>query len=99
MIALVQTLYTAEVIAKEWPQTATSAAPTAVATSKLSAPHALGRLPPHPWQRQARRQSGADLAAGNPPAYSAAMQYKAMQPKLKTGDITIRRQVSIGPPG
>ncbi len=90
MLALVQTLYTAEVTAKNGRNGHVRSADGSVDLD-LSAPAALGGT----------GKPGANpeqlFAAGYSACFIGAMQYQAMQQKLKPGDITIDAKVSIGP--
>jgi Ohr subfamily peroxiredoxin len=90
MLALVQTLYTAEVIAKNGRNGHVRSSDGSV-DLELSAPPALGGT----------GKPGANpeqlFAAGYSACFIGAMQYQAMQQKLRPGDITIDAKVSIGP--
>src|ERR1700730_11747986 len=90
MLALVQTLYTAEVTAKNGRNGHVRSSDGSVDLD-LSAPRALGgsgKLGANPEQL---------FAAGSSACFIGAMQYQAMQQKLRPGDITIDAKVSIGP--
>lgn len=90
MLALVQSLYTAEATAKNGRNGHVRSSDGAVDLA-LSAPPALGGT----------GKPGANpeqlFAAGYAACFIGAMQYQAMQQKLKPGDISIDSKVSIGP--
>ena len=90
MLALVQTLYTAEVTAQNGRNGHVRSSDGSVDLD-LSAPPALGGT----------GKPGANpeqlFAAGYSACFIGAMQYQAMQQKLRPGDITIDAKVSIGP--
>src|ERR1700712_4529198 len=90
MLALVQTLYTAEVTAKNGRNGHVRSSDGSVDLD-LSAPPALG----------GSGKPGANpeqlFAAGYSACFIGAMQYQAMQQKLRPGDIVIDAKVSIGP--
>jgi Ohr subfamily peroxiredoxin len=98
MLALVQTLYTAEV-------TATNGRNGHVRSSDgsidldLSAPPALGGSSKPGANPGAKPGANPEqlFAAGYSACFIGAMQYQAMQQKLRPGDITIDAKVSIGP--
>jgi Ohr subfamily peroxiredoxin len=90
MLALVQTLYTAEVTATNGRNGHVRSSDGSVDLD-LSAPTVLG----------GNGKPGANpeqlFAAGYSACFIGAMQYQAMQQQLRPGDITIRSKVSIGP--
>jgi Ohr subfamily peroxiredoxin len=90
MLALVQTLYTAEVTATNGRNGHVRSSDGSVDLD-LSAPPVLG----------GSGKPGANpeqlFAAGYSACFIGAMQYQAMQQKLQPGDITIDAKVSIGP--
>jgi Ohr subfamily peroxiredoxin len=90
MLALVQTLYTAEVTAHNGRNGHVRSSDGSIDLN-LSAPAALG----------GSGKPGANpeqlFAAGYSACFIGAMQYQAMQQKLKPGDISIDAKVSIGP--
>src|SRR6201995_3063790 len=90
MLALVQTLYTAEVTATNGRNGHVRSSDGSVDLD-LSAPPALGgtaKPAANPEQL---------FAAGYSACFIGAMQYQAMQQKLRPGDISIDAKVSIGP--
>lgn len=92
MLALVQTLYTAEVTAKNGRNGHVRSSDGSLDLD-LAAPPALGgtgRPGANPEQL---------FAAGYAACFIGAIQYQAMQQKLRPGDITIEAKVSIGPAG
>jgi osmotically inducible protein OsmC len=90
MLALVQSLYTAETTANNGRNGHVRSSDGSVDLD-LSAPPALG----------GSGKPGANpeqlFAAGYSACFIGAMQYQAMQQKLTPGDITIDAKVSIGP--
>jgi Ohr subfamily peroxiredoxin len=90
MLALVQSLYTAETTANNGRNGHVRSSDGSVDLD-LSAPPALG----------GSGKPGANpeqlFAAGYSACFIGAMQYQAMQQKLQPGDITIDAKVSIGP--
>jgi osmotically inducible protein OsmC len=90
MLALIQTLYTAEVTAKNGRNGHVRSSDGSVDLD-LAAPPALG----------GSGKPGANpeqlFAAGYSACFIGAIQYQAMQQKLKPGDIIIDAKVSIGP--
>lgn len=90
MLALVQTLYTAEVTAQNGRNGHVRSSDGSLDLN-LSAPPALGgtgKPGTNPEQL---------FAAGYSACFIGAMQYQAMQQKLHPGNITINAKVSIGP--
>ena len=90
MLALVQTLYTAELTANNGRNGHVRSSDGSVDLD-LSAPPALG----------GSGKPGANpeqlFAAGYSACFIGAMQYQAMQQKLRPGKVTIDAKVSIGP--
>jgi osmotically inducible protein OsmC len=90
MLQLVQTLYTAEVTATNGRNGHVRSSDDSVDLN-LSAPPALG----------GSGKPGANpeqlFAAGYSACFIGAMQYQAMQQKLRPGDIKIDAKVAIGP--
>jgi lipoyl-dependent peroxiredoxin len=98
MLALVQTLYTAEVTAKNGRNGHVRSSDGSVDLD-LSAPPALGgsgKPGANPGGKPGANPEQL-FAAGYSACFIGAMQYQAMQQKLRPDDITIDAKVSIGP--